>query len=111
MKYKIETKKYIEGNYIGMNSFASKSTQHYHHKKIPFNHKHPEHIIEIKKDLPKKVRLDTIHHEESEEYLMKNKHYPYHKAHKMALKYEKLNKPFPTKNIKSNLIKMGFLKR
>lgn len=100
MKEKIEYRKKIEKGYIGMNKFAAKSLH------IPF--KHNEHTIEIKKDLPKKVRVHTIRHEEAEEYYMKNKHYSYHQAHKKALEFEKLNKPFPKTHIKQKLKKMNF---
>ena len=88
--------------FIGMNKFASKS------HKIPYKHKHPEHTIEVYKNLPKQTRLHTIHHEEMEEYLMKNRHFSYQKAHKIALKFEKLNKPFPKTNTKAKLKEMGF---
>jgi hypothetical protein len=94
MKYEIEYRKtpIKPGNFIGMNYFAAKSTQHYHHKRIPFIHRHPEHVIEVEKNLTKQTRLNTIHHEEMEEYLMKNKHFSYHHAHKNALRFEELHK-------------------
>lgn len=111
MEFKIQYKKNISGGYIGMNHFAAKSTQHYGHKKIPFNHKHPQSVIEIKKGLPKSVRKATIRHEKCEVYLMKNKHYPYRKAHKLALKFEDMGHPFPTENIDSELKKFDILKR
>ena len=103
MKYKIEYKKKIPYGYIGMNKYAAKP----HH--IVWNHKkHPEHTIEIKKGLPHSVKVATIRHEEIEEYLMKNKHMGYHKAHSNALRFENYNKPFPNTRIKEKLKKMGF---
>jgi hypothetical protein len=107
MKYQIQYKKKIPKGFIGMNFLASKSRT----INIPYNHKHPFHTIEIKKGLSKGVRLNTEHHEFCEQYFEKTKHYPYHKSHKLALKFELLGKPFPTYNIKENLTKMGFLKR
>ncbi len=113
MKYQLDykKKKIKPGGYIGMNFFAAKSTEHYHHKKIPFRHRHPEHILEVYKKVPKHVRLDTIRHEECEEYFMKNYHYDYHKAHKLALRFEKYNVPFPKRNIKEKLKEIGLIKK
>jgi hypothetical protein len=99
MKYKIEYKKKIKYGYIGMNKFASKPHN------VPW--KHNEHTIEIQKGLSKPVRLATEHHEMMEQYLMKNKHYGYHKAHNLALKFEDKSKPFPSKDIKRKLREMG----
>jgi hypothetical protein len=103
MKQKIQ---YIEKKekygFIGMNKKAAKSHN------IPYKHKSPEHTIEIYKKVPKDVRVTTIRHEEMEEYLMRVKHYSYSKAHKIALRFEKLNKPFPKSRIKQNLNRMGF---
>lgn len=103
MKTKIEYIKHkTKYGFIGMNADAA------HSHSINWNHKkHPEHTIEIYKNVPKKIRVHTIRHEEMEQYLMHNKHYSYHKAHNLALKFEKLNKPFPKNNIKRNLIKIG----
>lgn len=82
MKFKIkQVAKKIKGGYIGMNYYAAKS----HH--IPYKHKKKE--ILVYSHLGKKTKLDTIHHEEIESYLMKNKHMRYHKAHKIALRNEK----------------------
>ena len=103
MKYQIDYKnKKIKYGFIGMNKFAAKVHG------ILYKHKHPEHVLEIYKKVPKKVRLHTIHHEMAEEYYMKNRKYSYSKAHKIALKFEKLNKPFPRTNIKRKLKEMGF---
>jgi len=103
MKYTINYKnKKMKYGFIGMNKFASDAHD------MEYKHKHPEHTIEVYKKVPKKVRLDTIHHEEMEEYLMKNRHFSYHKAHAIALRFEKLNKPFPKKNIKAILKKWEF---
>jgi hypothetical protein len=89
--------------FIGMNKRASKA------HKIKWKHKkHPEHTIEVYSGVPKGVRVYTIRHEEMEEYLMRVKHYSYQKAHKIALRFEKLNKPFPKSHIKENLNKMHF---
>jgi len=105
MKYKIEyVKRKLKNGYIGMNKQASAKL------KVPFKHKHPEHTIVIYKNEPKKVRVHTIRHEKIEEYLIRNKHYSYHKAHHLALKFEQLDKPFPRKDIKRKLIKWGILR-
>jgi hypothetical protein len=103
MKTKIEYIKHkTKYGFIGMNkNTANKKNINWNHKK------HPSHIIEVYHDVPKSVRVHTIRHEECEQYLMKNKHYSYKKAHALALKFEKLNKPFPSTNIKRRLIKMG----
>lgn len=92
MKTKIEyTNKKLKYGFIGMNKEAAKA----HH--IPFKHKNPEHTIIVYQKVPKDVRVATIRHEEMERYLMHTKHYNYHKAHNLALNFEKLNKPFPSK--------------
>ena len=105
MKFKIENRRNIPEGYIGLNFEANKTL------KFPYPQKHPEHTILIKSNLPKQVRIHTERHEEIEEYLIKNKHYPYHKAHKLALKFETYNIPFPKKNEKRELIKIGLIKR
>lgn len=105
MKYNVEYKKEIPKGFIGMNYKASKSLH------IPFHHKHPEHTIEVKKSLPKKVRLHTIRHEEAESYFERVKHYSYEKAHRLALKYEKIEIPFPRTKIKEILKRAGIIKR
>jgi hypothetical protein len=106
-KYKVEkiSKESAKATYIGMNKFAAKSLH------LPFRHKHPEHVIEVKPGLSKNLRLRTIHHEETEEYFMKNKHYNYKKADALAQKFEKEHMPFPKKNTKKVLKKIGFIKR
>ncbi len=88
-----------------MNKFAAKSLR------LPFRHKHPEHTIEVEPKLSRKMRLRTIHHEETEEYFMKNRRYNYKKADALALKFEKEKMPFPRKNTKKVLKKIGFLKK
>ena len=101
MKTKVKyINKKTKFGFIGMNKFAAKSN------KVPF--KYNEHTIEVYTKEPKQVIKDTIHHEELEEYLMKNYHFDYHRAHKNALRYEKYNKPLPNKNIKKFLEKIGF---
>ncbi len=106
MKYEIEEKKKKEKyGFIGMNAFAAKAHG------IKWARKHPEHLIKIYKKVPKNVRLHTIRHEECEEYFMKNYHYSYTKAHQLALRFEKYEKPFPKKNIRKELEKMGLIKR
>lgn len=106
-KYEVEklTKKSEKAGYIGMNRFAAKSLR------LPFKHKHPEHTIEVAEGLDKDLRMRTIRHEETEEYFMKNKHYSYKKAHKLALKFERKHMPFPRKNTKNVLKKIGLIKR
>ena len=106
-KYKVEklSKESAKAGYIGMNKFAAKSLH------LPFKHKHPEHTIEVEEKLPRSMRLRTIHHEETEEYFMKNKHYNYKKADALALKFEKEHMPFPGKNTKKILKKIGFVKK
>jgi hypothetical protein len=69
-----------------MNKPASES----HH--LPFHHK--ANVIEVYWNLPKKTRVETIRHEMAEAYLMGKKHYSYPKAHKLALKFEKMGVPF-----------------
>ena len=98
----IQYRKSLPRGYMGMNSEASKELG------IPF--KHNSNVIEVKKSLPKHVRVNTIRHEEIERYLMKNKNMRYKHAHKLSLKFEKLNKPFPEKNINRELVKLGILK-
>lgn len=103
MKARIEYRKSkYPGGYIGMNAQAAKALH------LKYVKKHPDHIIEIYKKLPHKVKVNTIHHEQMEEYLMKNKHFSYHHAHRNALRFEKFENPFPKKDIKLNLQRMGF---
>lgn len=105
MRFEIEEKKKKEKyGFIGMNEFAAKV----HGLKWP--KKHGEHLIKIYKKVPKSVRLHTIRHEECEEYFMKNYHYDYQKAHQLALKFERYEKPFPKENIKRRLIKIGLIR-
>ena len=105
MKYEIEEEKKKEKyGFIGMNIFAARA----HGIKWP--KKHAEHLIRVYKKVPKSVRLHTIRHEECEEYFMKNYHYPYQKAHQLALRFEKYEKPFPKTNIKKKLEKKGLIK-
>lgn len=104
MKFQIQyinkKKKY---GFIGMNDSSHK------HCKVEWNHKkHPEHTIEVYKKLPKEVRVATIRHEMCEKYLENTKHQGYHQAHANALRFEELDKPFPTDRIKERLKKMGF---
>lgn len=102
MKTNIEyIKKKTKYGFIGMNNDAAKS----HH--IPYKHKHPEHTILVYRNVPKDVRVNTIRHEEMERYLMHKKHYDYKHAHKLALKFEDLKRPFPSSNIKQRLKQMG----
>jgi hypothetical protein len=112
MKVVIKYKKKIPYGYVGMNKLASKL----HHISWKYK-KHPEHIIEIKKGLPKKIRKHTENHEKYEIFRMKElikKGYSskkaYHIAHPEALKFEQLDKPFPRKDIKRKLIKWGILR-
>jgi len=91
--------------YVGMNKFAAKSLH------FPFKHKHPEHTIEVKPGVSKKYRQRIIHHEETEEYFMKNKKYNYKKADALAQRFEKEHKPFPSKNTKKEMKKIGFIKK
>ncbi|MCK9430226.1 MAG: hypothetical protein M0R17_09505 [Candidatus Omnitrophica bacterium] len=100
MKIHIKYKKKIPYGFIGMNREASG------HCKVKW--KNNNHTIEIKKGLPKGVNKSTIAHEKCELYLMKNKNYNYKKAHKLALNFEKLEIPFPSKNIKQKLKKVKF---
>jgi len=103
MKYKIEyVNKKIKGGYIGLNAEAAKQLH------IPFHHKHPEHTILIYKKVPKDVRTTTEHHEMAEEYFVKNLHEGRKESHYNALRFENLNKPFPTNNIKQKLKEMKF---
>jgi len=106
-KYIVEkiSKEAKKAGYVGMNKFAAKSLH------FPFKHKHPEHTIEVKEGLSDNMRLRTIHHEETEEYFMKNKKYNYKKADALAQKFEKEHKPFPRKNIKRIMKKIGFIKK
>lgn len=102
MKYKVDYQdKKEKFAFIGMNNRAAKAHG------IAFKHKSPEHTIEVYKGVPKSVRLHTLHHEEMEEYQMRVRHLPYHNAHKIALKFENLEKPFPKTKIKEKLKKWG----
>ncbi len=104
MKYEIEERKEKEKyGFIGMNIFAARAHG------INWPKKHGQHVIRIYKKVPKSVRLHTIRHEECEQYFMKNFHYSYHDAHQLALKFEKYEKPFPKKNIKRELEKIGLI--
>jgi hypothetical protein len=89
--------------FIGMNDSASKTHN------IKWNHKkHPEHTIEIYKNVPKDVRVATIAHEKMEKYLMNTQHQRYKRAHKNALRFEELDIPFPSTNIKQKLKQVNF---
>ena len=103
MKYKVEyVKKEIPGarDYIGMNAMAAREL------KIPFKHKHPVHtIVTVHSQIPG-ARKSTIRHEEVENYLMRMKHLHYHQAHILALKYEKLKKPFSVNYVNGLLKKL-----
>lgn len=104
MKFKIQyINKKTKNGFIGVNESAHK------HCKTEWNHKkHPEHTIEVYKNVPKNVRLATIHHEEMEKYLMNTKHQRYKKAHYNALRFENLDIPFPSTNIKQKLKEVNF---
>ena len=110
MKYKIEyvKKPIMPGGYIGMNKRAANSTEHYSHLKIPF--KQNENVIRVLHSLPSHIRKHTIRHEETELYFMKNKGMDYHKAHALALKFEKKEMPFPKKDIERKLKQIGLIK-
>lgn len=82
-RVEVEYKKNMPKGYIGMNKYASKSLH------IPYHHK--ANMIEIDKGLSKKMKHKTYEHEKAEIYFMKEKHLPYEKAHRKALKYEKEN--------------------
>ena len=97
-------KKATKAGYVGMNAFAAKALG------FPFRHKHPEHTIEVKPGYNDTYRKRIIHHEETEEYFMKNRKYPYKKAHKLANKFEVKHIPFPAKNTKETLKKLGIIK-
>lgn len=108
MKFKIEyVKKEIPGakDYIGLNAEAAKEL------KLPFHHKHPEHTVVVVKNQNPSLRRATIHHEEVESYLIKNKHLHYKpatskcSAHHWALQYEKLKKPFSPERVNKLLKK------
>lgn len=106
--YRINYEKRIrgmKGGYMGMNSYAAKS------KGLDFKVKKPYHTIMVLKNLPKKVRVSTERHERVEKWLMKNNHWNYKLAHEHALEFEKMNKPFPRKNTRNNLIKMGLIRK
>lgn len=104
MKYEIEEEaKKEKFGFIGMNVFAARAHG------LKWTKKHPEHIIHVYKKVPKAVRLHTLRHEECEEYFMKNYHYNYQQAHKIALKFEDLEVPFPKKNIKKELMKLRII--
>ena len=66
-----------------MNSFAAKEL------KIPFKHIHPAHTVVVWRNKNKRLRVQTIRHEEIEALLMKRRHYSYPHAHSIALKLEK----------------------
>ena len=101
--FKIQyTDKKFKYGYIGMNAYAAK------HLKIPFNYKKPKSKIVIYRHLPKDVRVNTIRHERIEAYLMKNKHYSYPRAHKIALKFEELSRTFPEEQVLKKMKKLGF---
>lgn len=103
MEYRIQyVNRKIKGGYIGMNSEASKQLN------IPFKHKRPKHTIVIYKKVPHSVREATIRHEQAEKYFVKEKHLNRKMSHYNALRFENVNKPFPKKNIKKELKKMGF---
>jgi hypothetical protein len=81
-KYKV---KYLSqdkmGGYAGMND-QSAGVFHF-----PMHN----HDILVNRTLHGSSREQTIKHEMVEEELMKNKHYPYWKAHEIALHSEKLS--------------------
>ena len=106
-KYIVERlgKEAKKAGYIGMNKFAAKSLH------FPFKHKHPEHTIEVKDGLSKNLRLRTIRHEQAESYFMKNRKYNYKKADALAQKFEKEHRPFPKKDTKRILKRIGFIKK
>jgi hypothetical protein len=107
-KYKVEKlePEAAKATYVGMNKFAAKALG------FPWRHKKKsEHVIEVKPGFTDKYRKRIIHHEETEEYFMKNKHYKYKKADALAQKYEKEYKPFPRKNTKRAMEKIGFIKK
>lgn len=107
MKPKIQyISKKKKGGYIGMNARASRSLKIEEHRR-----KHPEHTIQVYKKMSHKQKVNTIRHEEAEYYFMKNKHYSYKKAHQKAIEFEKLNIPFPKKNVKRELVKIGFIRK
>ena len=93
-----------KAGYVGMNAFAAKALG------FPYRHKHPEHVVEVKRGYTDAYEKRIIHHEETEEYFMKNKKYPYKKAHKLANKFELKHQPFPAKNTKATLKKLGIIK-
>ena len=103
MKYKIKyTQKKIKGGYIGMNSEAARQL------KIPFKHKKPKHTIVIYDKLSKGVKRTTIEHEKAESYFVRALGMGRKKSHYNALRFEKLDKPFPQENIRRELKNMGF---
>lgn len=106
-KYIVEKigKEAKRAGYVGMNKFAAKSLH------FSFKHKHPEHTIEVKPGYTDNYRKRIIHHEETEEYFMKNKRLNYKKAHALANKFEKEHKSFPSKNTKKVLKKIGLIKK
>jgi hypothetical protein len=64
--------------------------------------------------MPKVIRVHTIRHEQFERWEMKrlikkgySKRHAYLVAHKFALAYEKREIPFPKKNVKQNLERLG----
>jgi hypothetical protein len=69
----------IMKDYIGMNPEAAKSIG------FPI----PENTIYIDKNLSEEAKYHTLKHENIETDLMKNKGWPYWRAHKRALELEK----------------------
>lgn len=104
MKYKIEyvKKKIKPGNYIGMNSHAAKQLG------IPFNHKSPEHTLVIYAGVSKAIQKTTINHEKAERYFVSVLHMRRKKSHYNALRFENLDIPFPSTNIKKKLKEVNF---
>ncbi|HTZ41775.1 MAG TPA: hypothetical protein VMC07_01030 [Candidatus Omnitrophota bacterium] len=106
-KYKVEklSKEATKAGYVGMNKFAAKSLG------FPWRHKKAEHVVEVKPGYTENYRKRIIHHEETEEYFMKNRKYKYKKAHNLANKFEAKHKPFPSRNTKRVLKKIGIIKK
>jgi len=108
--YRIAYKKNIPKGFIGNNYLAAKVHN------LPFEHKAPSKVIEIKTGLPSKTKFRTIQHEKAEVFkmqeLIKKGYSPkraYHKAHyNFALPFEETGKRFPTANVRTKLKKMGF---
>lgn len=78
-KVVLKTEKFM-GNYFGMNSAAG--------KELHFNHIPPKGTIYIDKVLTKPEQGKVIVHEKIEEYMMRRKHLPYNRAHKVANNFE-----------------------